>query len=73
MDILPKLTHVEKVRAGHREDLKIPVVSVPECIHVRILGGEPSVGGHVGDQHHLARVLGQADVAAAIQGREAEL
>ena len=48
------LTHVEKVRAGHREDLEVPVVGVPECIHVWVLGGEPSVGGHVGHQHHLA-------------------
>ena len=67
------MTYVEKVGAGHREDLKIPVVSVPECIHVWVLGCEPSVGGHVGDHYNLARELGQADVAAAVQGRKAEL
>ena len=52
--VINMLTHVEKVRAGHREDLEVPVVGVPECIHVWVLGGEPSVGGHVGHQHHLA-------------------
>ena len=40
-----------------------------ESIEVWVLGGEPSVGRHIHQQHHLAAVLGQGDVPGPVQQR----
>ena len=62
-------THVKEVTAGDTEDLHVSVVRRLECIQVWVLGGKPSVGGHVDQQHHLPPVLRQGDVPGAVQQR----
>ena len=64
---IEKRTHVKEVTAGDTEDLHISVVRRLECIEVWVLRGEPSVGGHIDQQHHLAAVLRQGDVPGAVQ------
>jgi len=53
---------MELVAGETQDDEVITTIFLGKCIHTMVVGGEPSVGGHIDHQDYLALVVAERDV-----------